>query len=597
MTDSLPHWRRNAPPGLSLAQAARSAGAGHPSAPMPVVAARESWPLKRILRPDATPRWSGYLARNYDPSHIETVLRYAIAGDHVSAWDLFNMMEDTWPRLSKAINELKRTVGSRNWLVNPWAEEDESPTPEASHQAAIVSKALWGMRPASGTAELGFQDAIYDILDAWTKGISVLEIDWETRSDRKLGDFFAPRCLRWVKPDCYAWSEDREWLGLRPEAVAGATDIRRFQPIQIATIDRRGALVPIPEDKFVVAICRSRTNHPLAGALLRPLAFWWCAANFAAEWFMNFAQVFGLPIRWAKYDKNIPGLFENVCAMLEQMGSAAWAAFPSGTELELKEPSKGGTDNPSFSLLEHADRQCDLLVLGQTLTTDVADSGSRALGTVHAEVRTDVMSAAADWLEGVLRDQLVRPICRLNWGSDDDSPEISGEPDKLEDEKANAERVAILLGAGVELPKAWLYKHLKIPLPLAGEEVVGKPQPPAPLSPFSPSEPPEPPVSASQADDASETIDDIVRLAVADAAGVRTRWLAPLRSEMDRLIAAAKNPAISDAALVQFIADATRAMPEIFSKLDKDALAKSLEAAMGAAALAGVKDRVGTARG
>jgi phage gp29-like protein len=622
--------------------------------------------LGRILRADAAPRWSGMLARHYDPNRIEQVLRSALAGDHVSQWDLFDLMEDTWPRLTKALIELKRTVRSYAWSVEPWAEDDEAPSEQAQREAAIVSKAIWGMRPRPGTTELGFSDGLFDILDAWAKGVSVLEIEWERRSDAELGQFFAPRCLHWVKPECYAWADDGSWLGLRPEALTGAAPAGAwYRDVRMAAVDSRGALVPIPEDKFIVAICRSRSNHPMAGALLRPLAFWWCAANFASEWFMNFAQVFGLPIRWAEYDKSVPGLFDQVCAMLEQMGSAAWAAFPAGTKIELKEPSKGGTDNPAVALLDRADRQCDLLILGQTLTTDVASSGSRALGDVHAGVRSDVMAAAAEWLEGVLRDQLVRPICRLNWENDDRAPELCGEPERAEDQKANAERDAILLNAGLVFPAPWLYRRHGVPMPQPGEETVGKPAGAAPgpggpgngtggspmgrMAPMDPTglmgpvEDPENPkgsdlpqdapegaggvqtpvegrsprcngflprcnrvleagtkrhgaMAAGQAEDAAATLDDIVRVAVADAAGIRARWLAPLRAEMDRLIDAARSGAMSDEELVRFLDGATRAMPELFGRLDKAELARSLEGAMGAAAVAGVKERLNAQR-
>ena len=33
----------------------------------------------------------------------------------------------------------------------------------------------------------------------------------------------------------------------------------------------------------------------------------WAASNFAQQWFLNFAQIFGLPIRWANDDPAVPG--------------------------------------------------------------------------------------------------------------------------------------------------------------------------------------------------------------------------------------------------------------------------------------------------
>ncbi len=105
----------------------------------------------------------------------------------------------------------------------------------------------------------------------------------------------------------------------------------------------------------------------LGGALLRPLVWWWCAANFSADWLLNFAQVFGLPLRWATYDATAPQeTVDRICAMLQNMGSASWGAFPNGTTLEVKaEGQKSGADTPQGDMLDRADKQCDLLVLGE----------------------------------------------------------------------------------------------------------------------------------------------------------------------------------------------------------------------------------------
>ena len=70
---------------------------------------------------------------------------------------------------------------------------------------------------------------------------------------------------------------------------------------------------------------------------MRPLVWWWCAANFSADWLLNLAQIFGLPFRWATYEPTAAQeTVDRICTMLQNMGSAGWAAFPAGTSLELK---------------------------------------------------------------------------------------------------------------------------------------------------------------------------------------------------------------------------------------------------------------------
>ncbi len=458
-------------------------------APMAAVAPAPGldYALQRILRPDAGQNWMGWAAKDYTPEMIELTLRSAMAGDHIRQWELFYLMEDTWPRLAKAVAELKRAVAQLEIEVEPWAEDDEAATPEAAERAKLVSRAVWSMRPRPEEAGNGFTATMTDILDAWAKALTVLEIEWEQRAAGNGGTIIAPAATHWVHPSHYGLRDGR--LMLRTHEKAGFEDF--------------------PPHKFILAACRARTGPLLGAALLRPLAWWWCAANFSASWLLNLAQIFGLPIRWATYTPGSdPVLVNKICAMLEQMGSTAWAAFPVGTQLELKEPAKGGGQWPQDSLLDRADRQCDLLLLGQTLTTDVGQSGSRSLGDVHKSVRDEIRDAAASWMCSVLNEQLVPAIIELNYGDQLMLPEFCAEPAEREDLAADAERITKLAAGGLPIPRAWVYRQQGIPVPLAGEEVmsgggIGGPAPSGPQPPSTPAAleqtPPMAPAAAAPA--------------------------------------------------------------------------------------------------
>lgn len=541
--------------------------------------------LGDLIRPEAQGRWLTPRLAQITPDYIENLLRGALLGGDVQQWELFDLMEDTWPRLAKNLNEVKRAVSRLDWKLETWAEEDSAPTSTAEEKTKFVSAALWQMRPAADRNENAIEGTIYDLLDAWGKGVSLLEILWEGRESE-----IVPRATVWVHPMNYGWHQEG-WIGLRPT------------PDTNSSFAQSRELVNLPEDKFLVALCRARTAHASAAALLRPLAWWWCAANFSASWLLNFAQIFGLPIRWANYDPSVPGLLEKVCDMLEHMGSAAYAAFPQGTQLELKEPAKsgGGSDSPQGNLLDRADKQCDLLILGQTLTTDVSSTGSMALGQVHADVRSDIILAAADFVAGIFNRQLIPSILRLNYGDESEAPEICGEPNKIEDAKANAERDQILLSAGVEMPKAWFYERHGIPLPQAGEETIGKieqpvNQPGQPGQPGQPSKPgaqdPEDGEDPVKASDANPLPAGTLNRIVAQAAGAREKWLAPVSGEIDRLARLARNEDLSREELLRFLEVAAKRLPDLFAELDANGFVSSVEAALGTAAVAGVEDKV-----
>ena len=89
--------------------------------------------MARILRPQAAYRWLLPQLAAITPQYIEMTLRGALAGNHVQAWELFDLMEDTWPRLSKNANQLKMEVEQEmaGWKARPFQEEDEPATESA----------------------------------------------------------------------------------------------------------------------------------------------------------------------------------------------------------------------------------------------------------------------------------------------------------------------------------------------------------------------------------------------------------------------------------------------------------------------------------
>jgi phage gp29-like protein len=554
---------------------------------------KEVLPLQTIIRTAARDRWMGMHARSYTPERVEQVLRGALGGNLIAQWELFDLMEDTAPRLKKNLNELKRAVKAYDRTMKAWAEEDEPPVPEAEERAKLVSKALWTMRPKADENQNGFDDTIYDILDAWGKGIAVLEVDWEVREAGRFGNITAPKCTRWIHPRFYGYPALADWLGLNVGEIESAKGMAQDGLVKasptlgtaLKAVD--GVYARFPDRKFLVCICKSKSGHPITGALLRPLAVWWAMSNFTQEWFLNLAQIFGLPIRWATYDPSTPGLLEQLSEMLADMGSQAWGAFPAGTTFELKEGPKAGTDNPQIALLDRADLQYDILILGQTLTTTQGERGSQALGTIHNRVREEVLAAAAGFVGMVLNQQLVPAIEFLNYGDNRLTPEVCLEEKKPEDQLGSAQRDEILLSQGVEMPKAWFFKRHQIPLPAADEEVI-KGQPMAgPMDQLAADGSNGQRPKARVANARGAATEQLVNSVLEDLTGVEAKWLAGAKPFFRELVAKAKDKSLSDGDFVAALEKAKKEIPELFSKLDGAALAKAFYASMSAAVVNG----------
>lgn len=421
--------------------------------------------LARIIRRQAVGNWMLPSLAAVTPQYIEGILRGALGGDPLQTWNLFDLIEDTWPRLLKDLNELKGAVTGMNWKLNAWAEEDQAPSPDAVERKKVISDALWRMNPAPDADDNGFEQTIFDILDAHAKGLSVLEIIWEQRRVGQFGDLTVPNCTCWVHPRYYGWSNEG-FLGLNPT--------------------ERGAVIErFPERKFIVALCKAKSGPTGTSARLRALAWWWCAANFSGDWLMNLAQLFGIPFRWATFANGASDdTITAIGAMMTNMGSSGHGEFPEGTNLQFLEAGKNAGSSPQADLLERADKNCDLLILGQTLTSDVgasgAGGGSLALGKVHAGVREQFIQAAANFAARVINQQLIPAILLENYGDADEAPYFTPEPETQKDLTATATMIKTAVETGFKVPAKWAHAELNIPLPQAGEEIIEKAAPATP---------------------------------------------------------------------------------------------------------------------
>jgi len=103
--------------------------------------------MASIIRPSVRERWLLPQVAAITPQYIEMTLRGALAGAHIPQWELFNLMEDTWPRLRKNVLELKMAVRNRRAIFEAYRDEDEEESSTATERMKLVSAALRKMQP------------------------------------------------------------------------------------------------------------------------------------------------------------------------------------------------------------------------------------------------------------------------------------------------------------------------------------------------------------------------------------------------------------------------------------------------------------------
>lgn len=388
------------------------------------------------------------------PANIRQILTNARNGQ---LWDqerLYRAMLDTWPRFVKNIAEFQGAITGLGLTIEPAKREGEDePTPNSVRIHDVVSRAMNNYAPRPGWWELGLVDAIKAIVEAYVKGIQVLEIVWHIENG-----IASPRCFAPVPGKYLAYpnqSNEVDRLMLAPKGISNST------------------LEDFPPNKFIVAIWSKGGVHPVYAANLRPLSKYWLASVYGLGWLMQYGQLFGIPWRHVKTDGTDEAQAQ-AQELLENIGASGYAITSNGVELNILDGVSGSSESlPQSHMMDVADKQCDIMLLGQSLTTDVGDSGSRALGDVHAGVRKERLQDVANWVAGIITDQLIPAIVEMNFGqiAPEDMPYCRITIPESKDDKANAERVKILKDIGVKMPLEWMHEALGVPVPVEGEAV------------------------------------------------------------------------------------------------------------------------------
>ncbi len=203
------------------------------------------------------------------------------------------------------------------------------------------------------------------------------------------------------------------------ESVGNRIAIARcaIKPMQWFTLEQDGTTWFTGDDgrrilcdtrKFLVARHRPRYDNPMGEAILSRL---WFPVTWRREgWslWLSFLQTFGEPIVIGQ----VPNYKEFIAAMQKQgvRSAVAWQSVSDTDRVTTINASTPG----EFSALENAIRsRIQRLILGQTMTSDAAGSGSYAAAAVHNQVRKEKVAADIRFLTHQMQGVLDR-LCGLN---------------------------------------------------------------------------------------------------------------------------------------------------------------------------------------
>ena len=126
--------------------------------------------------------------------------------------------------------------------------------------------------------------------------------------------------------------------------------------------------------------------------------------NMLAFWDM-FGEIFGAPMRVARTNTQDAKERIRIEQSLDKMGAAFWALFPEGTDIEIKESSRGDAYNVYDKRVDRCNSELSKGVLMQTMTIDSGSSLSQS--ETHLEIFEDVIAADARFIAYVVNDKLL----------------------------------------------------------------------------------------------------------------------------------------------------------------------------------------------
>ncbi len=311
------------------------------------------------------------------------------------------------PQVSAVLQKRRLALVGREWSVKPG---DESAA--AAAVAELVREAI---------EALAFDRVVEDALAALLTGLSVLEVMWEQRGDRLLPAGLIPR-----NPRRFGFEVGQD----------GTPMLKLLTRQSMLDGDE------VPARKFIVHRFGGRYGDPwglgLGNRLFWPVYFKRQGVGF----WMAALEKFGQPTVIGRYPTGSSAEQQDeLLAAVSAIASDTGVTFPEGMVVELLEAKRAGSFDSYQTLAAYMDDEIAKIVLGETLSTNAGQNGSRALGQVHNQVRLEITKADADSLSGTMNATLVRWIVELNApGYAGPLPKIWWEVDQDEDLNARAER-------------------------------------------------------------------------------------------------------------------------------------------------------------
>lgn len=391
-------------------------------------------PVGRIIVPRVEDSLREYPGVGLTPSRLASIFREADDGSLSTAMQLFEEMEEKDAHLYSVANTRRLALTGLDWeIVSAAAVQDIPDQALGEETAAFCRDVLAGAE--------SFDEALQHLSLALGRNIAVAEIVWDLVNGKLRPIDFAPV----------------DFVRLVFDDLGRLRILTESEP--------RDGIAP-PDNKFIIHTPHNISGHAQRGGLLRVTAMVYLAKNLSLKDWMIFAEVFGMPVRIARYEPTAtPEEKRELLAMLESLGSNAAGIFSRAVELQIVEANRGTTGPPYEKLIDFLNREMSKAWLGQTLTTDISGQrGALAATLVHDEVRQDILADDMRKEARTIRRDLLAPLTRFQFGPDAPAPLFRRRPRRGRDAKELADLLDVAVNRlGMSVSSAWAREALGVP--------------------------------------------------------------------------------------------------------------------------------------
>ncbi len=340
------------------------------------------------------------------------------------------------PQVRACLQSRRLAVIGKEWEVVPGGEDQQD-----LEIAAFIKDAFLAF---------DFDSSRYALLGGILTGFKVCEVLWE-------------------------YSEGSVWVKDMPGRSAGRFVFGTDGSLRLLTPKEMAFGEPVPDKKFQI-FRYGGENGSLYGDGLGASLYWpcWFKKN-AIKFWMIFAEKFGSPTVIGKYPPGTPKEHQDaLLSALEAIQQETAIKIPETMRVELLEAQRTGTVNTYEALCSFMNEEISKTILGQTLTTQVGDTGSYAASKVHDGVRQDYVKADADLLSNALNKGLIRWLVDFNYPGVKRYPKVWIKFDEQENLESRVRIDEALLRMGVRIPKKYFYSTYGIPEPMKDEPITGQ---------------------------------------------------------------------------------------------------------------------------